>query len=204
MYEKQNKILKNFIGGNAEITDKLKKYQYRGRIMNIIIIGHILYIYFDIFIKLVENKWVQLFEPKDLKYDVNIEDATISTFIGSYLFVDTGYVSDEMIELHMKGKSPFKWEGFKMLEKKEPSYKDLEFTNLGSPTIEIPHMELERYGDSRYKSICPACKVGLLLVYRDQKTFILQEYDRCVLCGQRVKYTDISFLREREGNVNGI
>lgn len=75
-----------------------------------------------------------------------------------------------------------------------------EFNNMDLKLIEISHMELLRYGDSMYKSICPTCKMGLLLVGRDQETLILQEYDRCILCGQRVRYTDIKYLRKREGN----
>ena len=70
--------------------------------------------------------------------------------------------------------------------------------NMSKPIFEIPHCELSRYGNSMYKSVCPVCKEGILLVHRDQETFILQEYDCCVLCGQRIRYLDIELLRKRE------
>lgn len=70
--------------------------------------------------------------------------------------------------------------------------------NLDSPAIEVKHADLKRYGESIYKSVCIKCP-GLLLVGRDSETFILQEYDRCILCGQKYRYLDIVELRKREG-----
>ena len=70
--------------------------------------------------------------------------------------------------------------------------------NLNEPIIEIKHADLERYGDYMYRSVCPKCG-GLLLVGRDSDTFVLQEYDRCVLCGQQYRYLDITEMRKKEG-----
>ena len=70
--------------------------------------------------------------------------------------------------------------------------------NFDKPAVEVKHADLTRYGESMYKSVCPKCK-GLLLVGRDSDTFILQEYDRCVLCGQLYRYTDIAEMRKKEG-----
>jgi hypothetical protein len=41
--------------------------------------------------------------------------------------------------------------------------------------------------------------VGTLNVVRDPGTFILQEYDRCVSCGQQVRYIDIDDMRSWDG-----
>ena len=72
--------------------------------------------------------------------------------------------------------------------------------NINEPVLEIHHSELERFSKtSIYKSVCPVCEQGLLLIYRNQKTLKLEEYDRCVLCGQLIRYLDIELLRKREG-----
>ena len=73
--------------------------------------------------------------------------------------------------------------------------------NKNEPVIEVNHKDLERANDnSAYRSDCPKCKKGALFIYRDPKTLILQEYDRCVLCGQQFKYLDIDELRKAEGS----
>ena len=71
--------------------------------------------------------------------------------------------------------------------------------NFNAPILEIPHLELNRYGDSCYKSCCPVCKDGILLVGRDFKTLELEEFDRCISCGQRIKYLDIQQMRKNLG-----
>ena len=62
--------------------------------------------------------------------------------------------------------------------------------NLHAPVLQVKHRELERVGDSLFRSRCPVCKQGFLLVYRDQGSFELLLEDRCMLCGQSVFYTD--------------
>jgi len=65
--------------------------------------------------------------------------------------------------------------------------------------IHITHSKLERADDeSAYRSRCPGCKDGLLLVMRDQKTMQLQAEDRCVSCGQLFIYDDIEEMRAAE------
>jgi uncharacterized protein (DUF983 family) len=61
--------------------------------------------------------------------------------------------------------------------------------NMTNEPTHVSHASLERWSDSAYKSKCPACKDGLLLIYRDVD-FKLVRLDRCVSCGQQVYYTD--------------
>jgi len=68
-------------------------------------------------------------------------------------------------------------------------------TNIDKEVIVVKHKSLKRCGDSIYRSQCPVCEDGILLVYRDQKTFELLDVDRCVLCGQKFRYKDIDYLK---------
>ncbi len=63
--------------------------------------------------------------------------------------------------------------------------------NIQKPIIRIPHSKLERSGDSIFKSKCPECKEGILLMWRDSDFFKLEDGDMCILCGQRFIYLDI-------------
>jgi len=64
--------------------------------------------------------------------------------------------------------------------------------NIYKEAIHVNHAELERLDESSlYKSICPACKDGILPVSRNAVTFHLQRKDRCLLCGQLVIYDDL-------------
>ena len=68
--------------------------------------------------------------------------------------------------------------------------------NFGKPAIRVRHAELRRWSDeSPYKSKCPVCPDGILLIRRNQETFVLEELDFCVVCGQEVVYEDIGDLR---------
>ena len=62
--------------------------------------------------------------------------------------------------------------------------------NINRKTIKVKHSELKRADrNSIYRSRCPACKEGVLLVQRDQDdNFALLNVDRCILCGQRFIY----------------
>ena len=73
--------------------------------------------------------------------------------------------------------------------------------NRSKDPIKVLHSELERFSDSAYKSKCPACKTGILLIYRLQpkaihetqpsgKEHSLLRRDRCISCGQQFIYTD--------------
>ena len=73
--------------------------------------------------------------------------------------------------------------------------------NINSPLINVYHSCLKRADTiptSRYRSLCPVCQQGTLLMVRDQVSMVLEEYDRCVLCGQQFRYMDIERLRDRE------
>ena len=70
--------------------------------------------------------------------------------------------------------------------------------NYENDPIKINHSELKRYSDeSAYKSDCPMCHVGILLVGRDDD-FKLSENDICIACGQQFIYKDIEKLRKGE------
>lgn len=70
--------------------------------------------------------------------------------------------------------------------------------NLDKQPLKIAHADLERDGKhSAFRSVCPTCKLGVLLVQRDQKTLRLIAEDRCILCGQAVIYTDIEKLKAK-------
>lgn len=62
--------------------------------------------------------------------------------------------------------------------------------NVDKPVIEVSHASLKRASDGPYRSHCPVCNNGFLLVRRDQKTLRLLKLDICLGCGQRVRYTD--------------
>jgi hypothetical protein len=69
------------------------------------------------------------------------------------------------------------------------------------PPIHVKHAELERLNDeSMFRSRCPQCKEGMLMVRRDQTTLALLPLDNCCLCGQHYIYDDIDSLRWMEGD----
>lgn len=71
--------------------------------------------------------------------------------------------------------------------------------NIDNPVKKIRHQDLARSGDSPYKSQCPECFQGLLLVRRNRETLQLESLDNCILCGQMFEYTDIEELRKNHG-----
>ncbi len=63
--------------------------------------------------------------------------------------------------------------------------------NLHAEPIQVKHSDLTRSDpESAYKSECPVCDAGLLLIYRDSITYKLVRTDRCIACAQTVVYTD--------------
>jgi hypothetical protein len=70
--------------------------------------------------------------------------------------------------------------------------------NTQKPIKDVLHSELERFGDGRYKSKCPECLQGLLLIRRNSEKFYLEELDNCVFCGQMFRYLDIENLRAKD------
>jgi DNA-directed RNA polymerase subunit RPC12/RpoP len=67
-------------------------------------------------------------------------------------------------------------------------------SNLGKPTRYVRHRNLLRAGNSLYRSICPDCDSGVLLMHRNLRTGKLLPEDRCVKCGQEFYYEDIDEL----------
>ena len=76
------------------------------------------------------------------------------------------------------------------------SEKTLAGCNMDKPIVEVKWSELELVQSGQYKSECPVCKKGMLLIGRDKETFELQELDMCILCGQKFRYLDIEDLRK--------
>ena len=71
--------------------------------------------------------------------------------------------------------------------------------NIDKPFINLCHKNLKRCTDeSPFRSHCPFCEKGVLLVARDQGTLKLLPDDVCLSCGQRVHYIDA--IEERNAN----
>lgn len=72
--------------------------------------------------------------------------------------------------------------------------------NIYNSPVTVAHAELERVSDrSIFRSVCPVCIKGTLLVRRDHTTFKLIAGDNCVLCGQQFVYSDIDAMRKKAG-----
>lgn len=71
--------------------------------------------------------------------------------------------------------------------------------NIDKAVVKIAHSELTRSSDrSIYRSECPVCKEGVLLVKRAADGSLMAE-DMCIYCGQRFEYLDIAEMRKKEG-----
>lgn len=69
--------------------------------------------------------------------------------------------------------------------------------NLKKLPIEVKHSDLERMSEeSAYRSWCPVCDQGVLLVSRPIGVFKLKRDERCTLCGQAFWYTDAGVNHE--------
>ena len=63
--------------------------------------------------------------------------------------------------------------------------------NVDKEPLRVLHSGLKRISsESSFRSECPTCKSGFLLVGRDRNNFNLLRNDSCILCGQRVVYLD--------------
>ncbi len=72
--------------------------------------------------------------------------------------------------------------------------------NLDKPLISVRHADLVRSSpDSLYRSVCPACPDGALLVRRNPVNAQIEAVDVCVACAQTFVYTDIDQLRRPGG-----
>ena len=74
--------------------------------------------------------------------------------------------------------------------------------NFKKEPLHVKHSELKISGDSFFRSFCPECNDGLLLVKRDLETFTLSAEDNCTLCARRFIYDDIDYLNNPEGESN--
>ena len=65
--------------------------------------------------------------------------------------------------------------------------------NLKKPMMIVRHSTLDRTdtgSESVFRSWCPVCHRGLLLVKRIQATLQLSRFDNCTLCGQLIFYEE--------------
>ncbi|MBA7647726.1 hypothetical protein ES703_55505 [subsurface metagenome] len=67
--------------------------------------------------------------------------------------------------------------------------------NIDKPVIKVRHSDLERIFGSRYRSSCPICDEGILLVERHPETLEIEPMDNCITCGQRFEYIDYKTLK---------
>lgn len=63
--------------------------------------------------------------------------------------------------------------------------------------IKLYHSRLQSVdSETHYRKECPFCDRGMFLVGRNRETYILEEHDYCINCGQRVQYLDIEQMRK--------
>jgi hypothetical protein len=71
--------------------------------------------------------------------------------------------------------------------------------NTNKTPIHVSHAELDRADIlSSYRSKCPVCSTGTLLLRRSQHDLTFEAVDSCTRCGQRVVYDDIDTLRKSD------
>lgn len=66
--------------------------------------------------------------------------------------------------------------------------------NINAPVLKVRYADLEPVRPDAFKRECPVCTEGILAGKRDLETAKILPDDRCLLCGQRVEYTDIEEL----------
>ena len=68
--------------------------------------------------------------------------------------------------------------------------------NYNNEILKVRHSQLERADNKNiYRSKCIKCEKGILLIMRNKDTFLLEEFDICISCGQKYEYLDINELR---------
>jgi hypothetical protein len=69
---------------------------------------------------------------------------------------------------------------------------------FGKDPLHVKHSELRRVGESAFRSACPECGIGILLMKREEKDdFRLSEADICISCARQFVYDDIDQVRGR-------
>ncbi len=71
--------------------------------------------------------------------------------------------------------------------------------NIDAPVLHVRHADLTRTDDSMFRSNCPVCRLGILMVRRSDR-FRLMALDCCIRCGQQVIYDDIAELIKFDEN----
>lgn len=78
-----------------------------------------------------------------------------------------------------------------MAEEKNEWLEKVKF-NASLPLLPVKHQSLERVDGSIFRSKCPSCTDGKLMMKRiSHKCLYLSKEDMCISCGRRFIYTDI-------------
>ena len=70
--------------------------------------------------------------------------------------------------------------------------------NLQALPLKVYHANLKRVDESVFRSACPVCDNGMMLVRRSSRTMLLETEDMCLGCGQHFIYQDIDTLRDKD------
>jgi hypothetical protein len=112
-------------------------------------------------------------------------------------------IKDAVVKLPFGEHVALPWcrESFPALDKALHEFAAYEVApNIHKPAVHVYHKNLKRENDeSHFKSKCPCCSNGVLLVFRDQTPpYTLKDVDACIVCGQEFYYLDIDDLRKLE------
>lgn len=76
---------------------------------------------------------------------------------------------------------------------------DLMGSNICKPLIKVKHRYLLRSNEeSIYRSICPICELGALLIRRESVGGALSKTDTCILCAQQFEYVDLDEIESQD------
>lgn len=76
-----------------------------------------------------------------------------------------------------------------MIQRFEAGYGE----NYEKPVKHINHADLQPASDeSDFKSQCPECKTGILLMRRKFMTSAIENIDSCIVCAQQFIYDDVT------------
>lgn len=70
--------------------------------------------------------------------------------------------------------------------------------NAAAPVLHLAHGAQQPVFPGQWSVACPVCDEGRLSVHRSSRNLKLLAPDVCLLCGQRVAWTDIAVMRERD------
>lgn len=72
-------------------------------------------------------------------------------------------------------------------------------SNRDEPVIVVRYASLTKLEPGKWKVECPKCN-GVLPLTRHYETYELLDSDRCVVCAQEFRFSDIEAMREADHN----